>query len=68
MKYTLHENLVLTIFPETKEEQALIKLLEGMKLEVNGHGIHNAGMTYDEGKRTYLGYRFVPLDNGGDQA
>jgi hypothetical protein len=58
MKYTLHENLVLSIEPETREEQALVSLLEKKTLKLNGHGIKNAGMTWEEGRRTFLTWRF----------
>ncbi|MEM6885450.1 MAG: hypothetical protein AAF571_10490 [Verrucomicrobiota bacterium] len=63
MKYELHDNLVLTIKPETREEQALVNLLEKMKLTENGHGIENAGASFEAGRRSYLGYRFVNKDN-----
>ena len=59
MKYTLHDNLVLTIEPETPEEQALVNILEKMELKENGHGIINAGMDWDGGRRTFLGFKFV---------
>jgi len=65
MKYTLHENLVLVMKPETREEQALVNLLSSKKLQVNGNGIDNAGTTWEEGRRQYLSFIFVD-DNTHD--
>lgn len=59
MKYTLHENLVLNLEPETSEEQALIHLLRKMELKPNGDGVKNLGMTFSEGRRVYLSFKFV---------
>ena len=60
MKYTLHENLVLVIEPETTEEQALVDLLDKMELHKNGTGIKNACMNWNEGRRAYMTFVFRP--------
>lgn len=54
MKYEMHENLSLVLIPETREEHALVSLLEEMTVTVNPCAIHNAGMTYGEGRRLSL--------------
>jgi len=60
MKFTLHENLVLVIEPETTEEQALVNLLDKMELQKDGTGIMNAGMDWKEGRRSYMTFAFRP--------
>jgi len=59
MKYELHENLVLVIKPETREEQALVNILSKMKVVPVGNGITNAGCTWSEGRRSYISVQFV---------
>lgn len=62
MKYLMSENLVLELIPETPEDQALVKLLDGMRVSKGGT-IRNVGMTADQGHRTTVTIHFLPNSN-----
>jgi len=62
VKYTLHENLVLNIEPQTTEEQALVNMLSRMDLCLNGHGIKNSGLDFSQGRMMFLSFVFRPKD------
>jgi len=59
VKYEM-SGTILTIIPQTREEQTLCDLLGKMEV-VGGYGsIINAGMTWEEGKRSCVGIEFRP--------
>lgn len=64
MKYQMTPNLTLVITPETPEEQALVNLMSKMSARNGGGCIHNAGMTYAEGRRESLNVEFVAAPSG----
>lgn len=58
MKYRLLENLVLSIEPETPEDQALINHLNTLHVVKNGCCIEFAGFSWSEGRRMSMSIRF----------
>jgi hypothetical protein len=61
MKYEM-QGAALMIEPTTREEQALIDILEKREVYLSGCGVKNAGGSWDSGRRTYLmiGFREKP--------
>jgi len=68
MKYKMTPTLSLVITPETPEEQALVNLMNKMSVRNGGGTIHNAGMTYAEGRRESINIEFVGAPSGQKDA
>jgi hypothetical protein len=63
MKYKL-DRLTLSISPDTREDESLLLLLEKMQVQNNTCAIHNAGTTWDGGRRMVLNLAFICPTSG----